>query len=147
MHQEACMGKLAHESRDAGAGQRQRRQPPRVTVLALARAWSPLKRAGGLLLWARAPFARKQYAAEFEGFREFVSGFASDKQRCLKADESQSVADDAVLLGLLEATRVPRPNALRPNLYDIALGYRRREAEPKFREWLAIHEDRTSIAG
>jgi hypothetical protein len=141
------MAETPHGSRDVGTGRRLCRQTPRVTVLALARAWSPLKRAGGLLQWARAPFARRQYAAEFEGFREFVSGFPSDRQRCLKADESQSVADDAVMLGLLEATRVPRPNALRPNLYDIALGYRRRQAEPNFREWLAIYEDRASVAG
>lgn len=143
MHLDGCMAEPRESKRNAG----RHRPTPRVTVLALARAWSPLQRAGRFLLWARAPFARKHYAAEFENFMRFVRGFEVDSQRCLQADESQSVADEAVLLGLLEATRVPRPNALRPNLYDIGLGYRRRKAQPNFREWLAIHEGGTSVAG
>lgn len=143
MHLDGCMAEPRESQRNAG----RRRPTPRVTVLALARAWSPLQRASSFFLWARAPFARRHYAAEFENFMRFVRGFPVDRQRCLQADESQSVADEAVLLGLLEATRVPRPNALRPNLYDIGLGYRRREAQPNFREWLAIHEGGTSVAG
>ena len=103
-----------------------------------------MRNAGSLLVRARASLARRRYAVEFEGFRTFLLGFPADKQRCLRADESQSVADDAVLLGLLDAVRVPRSNALQPSFYDIALGYRRRNAQPIFREWLLIREGRAA---
>ncbi len=123
------------------------REPPRVTVSALARAWSPLRDSGSFLVRARAPFARWHYAAEFEGFNTFVRGFSLVSQRCLRADESQAMADDAVLLGLLDAAPIPRANDSRPNFYDIAFGYRRCNAEPIFREWLVIHERRLRVSG
>lgn len=119
-----------------------RHEPPRVTVSALARAWSPLRASGSLLVRARAPFVRRHYAADFDRFGAFVGGFSSGRPRCLGADESQSMADDAVLLGLLDASPIPHANDSRPNFYDIAVGYRRCNTEPIFREWLVIHERR-----
>jgi hypothetical protein len=111
-------------------------------VSTLARAWTSLGQAGSLRMRARASFVRKQHAPAFLRFSNFVDGFALDTQRCLRADEPQSVADDAVLLGLLEAGPMAQPNGFRPTLYRIALGYRRCKARPVFREWLAIHEPR-----
>ena len=119
-----------------------RREPPRVTVSALARAWSPLRDSGSLLVRARAPFVRRHYASEFERFGAFVGGFSSDRLRCLQPGESQSMADDAVLLGLLDASPIPHANDSRPNFYDIVFGYRRCNTELIFREWLVIHERR-----
>ena len=116
---------------------------PRLTNSPFTRAWNPMREAGSLWVRLRAPFARRRYAAEFERFTAFVGSFPEDRRRPLAADESQAWADNAVLLGLLDVDPTFWTAASRPNFYRLVPGYRRRKSEPKFRQWLVLHERRT----
>ena len=124
-------------------GQEFRPQPPRTTCSPLNRAWLPMEEAGSLWVRLRVPFARRRFAEEFNAFQAFVLSFSTEARRPLKAGESQAMADDAVLLRLLDVDAVFSSSASsggRPAFFRTVPGYRRRHAPLRFREWLVLHE-------
>jgi hypothetical protein len=96
--------------------------------------------AGGLWVRLRVPFARRRYAEEFALFEAFVMGFSRDVRRALKNEESQAMADDAVLLRLLDVDAMFSSAVERPGLFRMVPGYRRKNSPLCFREWLVLHE-------
>jgi hypothetical protein len=113
-----------------------------MTSSPLTRAWTPIHEAGSLWVRARAPFAKRRYGLEFERFKAFVLGFPTEQRRPLKSNESQAMADDAVLLRLLDVDLTFSTPAASPNAYQLIPGYRQRGTSFAFREWLVIHERR-----
>jgi hypothetical protein len=125
---------------ELATGQGFRRQPPRTTCSPLNRAWLPMEEAGSLWVRLRVPFARRRFAEEFNAFQAFVLSFSTEARRPLKAGESQAMADDAVLLRLLDVDAVFSSSGGRPALFHAVPGYRRRHTPLCFREWLVLHE-------
>jgi hypothetical protein len=126
------------------AGQGLRHQPPRTTCSPLNRAWLPMEGAGSLWVRLRVPFARRRFAEDFKAFQAFVLSFSTEARRPLKAGESQAMADDAVLLRLLDVDTVFSSSGSRPALFRTLPGYRRSHAPVCFREWLVLHERQLS---
>jgi hypothetical protein len=117
----------------------------RTTNSPLTRAWTPIASADSFWVRARAPFARRRYANEFERFKAFVLAFSSEKHRPLNPGETQAMADDAVRLGLLEVDPTAWTAFGRPMFYEFVPGYKRRRLTFHFREWLVVHEHRISL--
>ena len=115
-------------------------QRPRMTCSPLNRPWLPMEDAGSLWVRLRVPFARRRFADEFERFARFVLSFSSEIRRPLKYGESQAMADDAVLLRLLDVDLVFAALGDRPAVFRPVPGYRRRNSALCFREWLVLHE-------
>lgn len=113
---------------------------PRMTCSPLNRAWFPMEEAGSLWVRLRVPFARWRFADEFARFTSFVMSFSKEIRRPLKDGESQAMADDAVLLRLLDVDPVFSSSRARPALFRMIPGYRRRNSVFSFREWLLLHE-------
>jgi hypothetical protein len=114
---------------------------PLVSNSPLTRAWTPIVEAGSLWARVRAPFARRRYAREFDCFRAFVQAF-SNLRRPLHHGEPQAMADDAVLLGLLDVD--PTFCVANGTSYQLVPAYKRRRSEVVFREWLVIYERRNA---
>jgi hypothetical protein len=111
---------------------------PLTTSSPLTRAWT-IAAAGGFWVRARAPFAKRRYGREFERFKQFVGAF-SEMRRPLNPGETQAMADDAVLLGLLDVDPTFCTSNGRPTFYQLVPGYKRRRPDFIFREWLVVHE-------
>jgi hypothetical protein len=122
------------------AGQVLRLQLPLMTCSPLNKAWLPMEEAGGFWVRLRAPFAKKRYAADFKRFQSFVLSFATETRRPLKAGESQAMAEDAVLLRLMDVDAVVSCTRAQPAVFRTVPGYRRRNVPIHFREWLVLHE-------
>ena len=120
---------------------------PRTTNSPLTRAWTPIADADSLWVRLRAPFAKRRYADEFKRFKAFVLAFSTDKHRPLNPGEAPAMADDAVLLGLLDVDPTFWTAFGRPTFYELVPGYRRRSPNFLFREWLVIHERRAALRG
>jgi hypothetical protein len=122
------------------AGQGSHLGLPRLTCSPLNRAWFPMEEAGSLWVRLRVPFARRRFADEFARFTSFVMSFSREIRRPLKQAESQAMADDAVLLRLLDVDAMFFNSGTRPGLFRMVPGYRRSNAVFSFREWLVLHE-------
>ena len=111
-----------------------------MTCSPLSRAWLPMDEARSLWVRLRAPFARRRFSDDLERFTSFVRSFSTEGRRPLKDGESQAMADDAVLLGLLDVEAVFSSVATRPASFRTVPGYRRKHVAFCFREWLVLHE-------
>jgi hypothetical protein len=111
-----------------------------------AEAWNPVAEAKNLWVRIRALLSRRRYDEDFKRFCSFLISFPRDIRRPLRYGESQAMADDAVLLGLLEVDRTFFIPAAQPKDYAVVPTYRRRRgARAVFREWLVVHERRVVL--
>lgn len=99
-----------------------------------------MEEAGSLWVRLRVPFARRRFAEAFNAFQAFVLSFSTEVRRPLKPGESQDMADDAVLLRLLDVDAIFSSPGGRPAFFCTVPGYRRRNTPLRFREWLVLHE-------
>jgi hypothetical protein len=104
---------------------------------------SPVAEARKLWVRIRALLSRRRYDGDFKRFCSFVTAFRRDVRRPLRNGESQAMADDAVLLGLLDVDATFFIPSDQPKRYTVMPAYRRRwGARALFREWLVVHERR-----
>jgi hypothetical protein len=112
----------------------------------VTQALTPIPEAGSLWARLKSPFARRRYRVEFERFKSFVQAFPTKQRRPLASGETQEMADDAVLLGLLDVDATFRTVDRSPSAYERVPGYGRSKPKFVFREWLVIHERRKASA-
>jgi hypothetical protein len=104
---------------------------------------SPVAEARKLWVRIRALLSRRRYDDDFKRFCSFLTAFRRDIRRPLRNGESQTMADDAVLLGLLDVDSTFFIPSDQPKRYTVMPTYRRRwGARALFREWLVVHERR-----
>lgn len=104
---------------------------------------NPVAEAKKLWVRLRALLSRRRYEEDFQRFCSFVTAFRRDIRRPLRDGERQTMAEDAVLLGLLDVDSTFFIPSDQPKRYTVLPAYRRRwGARALFREWLVVHERR-----